>query len=535
MNPGDEGLSPATADTTPPPAGPGAEACCAPAAGPPTAEAVLRWVAAGGPEPWFPSVHAKQTGTPRDSLDEPLTELRLADLVKIVAWVRGVGQGYALTPAGQVALGGGFAFAPPRIRAAAAPPVPAEPVAEDEAAPAAPARDDVIEFRPPVVTPALLIATVLWFFIGLVVAVRVGVPVGEYLWKGDPRVLARLGAVTGPDLLRGEWWRLISSCFVHFGAVHLALNMFVLGGVGPLAELLWGRARTAVVYALSGLAGSCLAMALSPAGEDGAVNMLAGASGAVWGVSTSLLLWLLLFGSYLPPVLAGDLFRRLCVMLALNAAASFLPNVSWQAHLGGGVAGFLTAGLLNAARFGDRRRRLAAAVTLVLLPVVCVSGLLTAMRSSPSWVALRERVAQAEAARRAAEDAAHRQAYNEQASELVPPIAPDHVEPVEQSTVRHLVRAPRGFFETTVVRAKLTVMRAAAARAEAGMSVPPTGVEAVDRRRAQVRAYAAARVREFDLLLAMLDAGGVPDEAAWRAWGDARRDAARLWDEIAKK
>src|SRR5690242_10652790 len=103
MSPGDEPRPPATADSPPPPENPttsGAGPRCAP-----TPEDVLRWVAAGAPEPWFPSAHAKLTGTPRDSLDDPLTELRLADLVKIATWVRGVGQGYVLTPAGQAALG----------------------------------------------------------------------------------------------------------------------------------------------------------------------------------------------------------------------------------------------------------------------------------------------------------------------------------------------------------------------------------------------------------------------------------------------
>jgi membrane associated rhomboid family serine protease len=421
MNPGDEVLSPTAADPTPLPlkklADHGAESRYALAAGAPTAEVVLRWIAASGSEPWFPSVHAKQTGTPRDSLDDPLSELRLAELVKIVTWVRGVGQGYALTPAGQAALADASVFArPPTLSD-----VPPTESAEGEPAPAVPSHADLLDLRPPVVTPALLIATVLWFFVGLVFAVRVGVPAGEYLWTGNPAVLARLGAVTGPDLLRGEWWRLASCCFVHFGAVHLALNMFILGVVGPLAELLWGRGRTAIIYAMSGLAGSCLAMALSPT-VGGGVNTLAGASGAIWGVSTSLLAWMLLFGSRLPPVLARNLFRRLCLMLAMNAGISCLPHISWEAHLGGGLAGFLTAGLLNVARLDDRPRRRAAVVILVLLPVVCVTGLLTAMQSSPDWVALRAREAQSEAARREEQANLHQRASNEQVAARLPRI-----------------------------------------------------------------------------------------------------------------
>ena len=64
------------------------------------------------------------------------------------------------------------------------------------------------------------------------------------------------GAVSGADLLNGEWWRLLTACFVHIGALHLIGNMFALAMMGPLAELLWGRGRLLLIYLASGLAGS---------------------------------------------------------------------------------------------------------------------------------------------------------------------------------------------------------------------------------------------------------------------------------------
>src|SRR5438105_12581100 len=69
----------------------------------PTPESVLKAIAAAS-GPWFPSTYAAQTNIPRDSLDEPLSVLRLAGLVRIDAWVRNVGQGYVLTTHGQSAL-----------------------------------------------------------------------------------------------------------------------------------------------------------------------------------------------------------------------------------------------------------------------------------------------------------------------------------------------------------------------------------------------------------------------------------------------
>src|SRR5688572_18199844 len=76
----------------------------APPDGAPTAADVLRWCAAAAPDLWFPSSFARQSGVPRDSLDEPLWLLRQAGLVHVADWVRGRGQGYAVTPAGQKLL-----------------------------------------------------------------------------------------------------------------------------------------------------------------------------------------------------------------------------------------------------------------------------------------------------------------------------------------------------------------------------------------------------------------------------------------------
>ena len=153
----------------------------------------------------------------------------------------------------------------------------------------------------------------LWFFVCAVVSIRWGLTPTRALSEGHPPVLHRFGAVSGLDLLKGEWWRLISCCFVHFGAFHLVVNMLALAMMGPLAELLWGRGRLVIIYFVSGLAGSALAMALRPD------SVLAGASGAIWGIQMSLFAWLFTFRQRLPPDLVSDWFRRLCVVFALNA------------------------------------------------------------------------------------------------------------------------------------------------------------------------------------------------------------------------
>ncbi|HJZ58850.1 MAG TPA: rhomboid family intramembrane serine protease [Gemmataceae bacterium] len=496
---------------------------------------VLGWIAASGERPWFPSAHARDTGVPRDSLDEPLTELRLAGLVRIAEWVRGAGQGYVVTPEGEIAAKDPASV--DRLRPAPHPAPEPPPAVPNETAtgPAPPARPpEENDLRPPFVTLALIAANLLWFFVGLIIAVRSGISVRAYLTGDAGEVLHRLGAVTAPDLLAGQWWRLLSACFVHVTWYHILLNLFFFGTVGSLAELVWGRWRLGVIYLLSGLAGSCLAMALRPIDADtGAAIPLAGASGAICGVLAALLAWVLLFWSRLPADVARELLRRLVLALVLTAAISFVPglSVSWEGHLGGAVVGFLTAGLLNALRFGDRARKVSAVVLLVALPALCVGGLVAAMESGDSWEPLRaaRRAEEARAAARAAADE-----YNREVVPLLLAVKPAAVGPVEHDAELVIVRGTgRRPDAVAAIRARVDPLRAAAVDAVAKLSGPPTGVEEVDRKRAKARAFTEARVKSFDLLLGLL--AGPDDPAALDAWIESRREAERLWADLGQK
>jgi membrane associated rhomboid family serine protease len=128
----------------------------------------------------------------------------------------------------------------------------------------------------------------------------------------------------------GEWWRLISAAFLHYGPLHLGMNMLVLWFIGPPLEEYFGRWRYLLVYVVSGLAGSAGALIWSP-------NALTvGASGAIWGIMGAAL------------VLEG---RRIWVfggqamgLVVFNLAITFLiPGVSIGGHVGGLVGGGLCA------------------------------------------------------------------------------------------------------------------------------------------------------------------------------------------------
>jgi membrane associated rhomboid family serine protease len=489
-------------------------------------------VAASDDQPWFPSAHAQKAGVPRDSLDEPLTELRLAGLIRVATWVRGAGQGYVLTPEGAAAA------RDPAVVEQIWPSLPGLRPAFDsppdaaEQAPAEPAQSALrpapVNLRPSVVIPVLVILNLLWFFVGLLLAAQSGVATGDYLVGKDLPTLHRLGAVSGPDLLAGQWWRLLACCFVHVGGLHLLMNMVSLGVVGPLVELVWGRWRLLLIYLLSGLAGSCLAMALRPVNPDtGALVVLAGASGAICGVFAALLAWAILFRSYLPTEVARDLFRRLAVVLVLTIGISFVPLVSWEGHLGGGVAGFVAAGLLNVLRFGDRRRKVLATAALLALPVLCVAGLVVAMESGDSWVRVR-------AIRQAVRDQATAETYHREVVPLLNAVRPAAVNPVEEEAQLVLVRSVRRRPpNAAAVRAQVEQLRAVAADAAAKLDALSAGSESLARTLAKARAYVDARVTSLDRLLGLLD--GADGPAAVDAWVASRRDAERLWEEFQSK
>jgi membrane associated rhomboid family serine protease len=169
-------------------------------------------------------------------------------------------------------------------------------------------------------------------------------------------------------ILFGEWWRVFTAAFLHIGPVHLAVNMLALLLFGSELERQLGRWRYLSLYLLSALGGATAIQLLG----DPRVPV-AGASAAIYGLLGALGVLML--------VQRQDL-RGLLTLLAINVFISFLPGVSLLGHLGGLVAGAVTAGILVLTR---RRHALqiaglaSFAVLLVALaltvPTVAVLGL----------------------------------------------------------------------------------------------------------------------------------------------------------------
>lgn len=204
-----------------------------------------------------------------------------------------------------------------------------------------------------------------YVLIALNVIAFLGMSLGGGGLDGRGGTLYSNGALFGPLVAEGEWWRIISAGFLHAGLLHLAFNMYFLYFLGTMLEPVIGRLRFAAIYFVSMLGGSFGALLISP----DAVTV--GASGAVFGLMGAAIL--ALRARNMDPWQSG-----LGITLLLNLGITFLiPNISIGGHIGGLVAGGIVGYFMF--EIAERRRIsmtpvLGACVALgVVLAVGCVA------------------------------------------------------------------------------------------------------------------------------------------------------------------
>lgn len=183
------------------------------------------------------------------------------------------------------------------------------------------------------ITPSLVTINVL-LFLGMLFS-------GISIWNPGVTDLLAWGANHGPLTLHGESWRLFTSTFLHIGALHIALNMYVLWQVGRILERLTGNTGFLILYVASGLIASLASVYVKPE------VISAGASGAVFGSFGALLgfIWRDRDASLR---LLKPLLRGITKIVLLNLLIGFLiPQIDMAAHVGGLLMGLLL-GLLMA-------------------------------------------------------------------------------------------------------------------------------------------------------------------------------------------
>ncbi|MGN8645479.1 rhomboid family intramembrane serine protease [Gracilibacillus sp. HCP3S3_G5_1] len=160
----------------------------------------------------------------------------------------------------------------------------------------------------------------------------------EYIGNGstNPETLIHFGAKYNVGMLDGEWWRLVTSMFLHIGIFHLAVNMLALYFIGTLVERIYGNIRFIIIYFFAGIAGGMASFAFNP-------SIAAGASGALFGLFGALLF----FGQKNPRIFFKTMGTNVIFIIILNIIFGLaVPQVDNGAHIGGLIGGFIASGIV---------------------------------------------------------------------------------------------------------------------------------------------------------------------------------------------
>lgn len=132
----------------------------------------------------------------------------------------------------------------------------------------------------------------------------------------------------------GEYYRLVSSIFLHVGIFHFLFNMYALYIIGPQIESFYGRFKYFLIFILSGISGSILSISFNTN------TVSAGASGAIFGLMGALLYFGYYYRNYLGSVIKSQIIPIILLNLVIGFSFSGIDNA---AHIGGLVGGVLSA------------------------------------------------------------------------------------------------------------------------------------------------------------------------------------------------
>lgn len=172
-----------------------------------------------------------------------------------------------------------------------------------------------------IVTPVLILVNVLVFALTALES--------RSLTNNHISDVFQAGSIISPLVAGGEWWRLITSGFLHFGFLHLAMNMLALWVLGRDLERLLGAGRYLTLYGLSVLGGGAAVFAWSSPDVQ-----TAGASGAVYGLLGAIVVAALRLKLHLGSI---------ALIIGLNFFLTIQFGFSLMGHLGGIVVGLLVA------------------------------------------------------------------------------------------------------------------------------------------------------------------------------------------------
>lgn len=165
---------------------------------------------------------------------------------------------------------------------------------------------------------------------------------GADIVKPAADVLLYWGGNATSEVQRGQWWRMVSSTFLHSGILHLTMNMVGLWIIGQTVERIYGYRPYLMIYLGSAIAGSALSLHFA---AQKAVSV--GASGAVFGVAGALLVAVYQHRNTLPKIFGKQNLTGIGFFVFYSLAQGFTNSgIDNGAHIGGLLAGTVMAYIL---------------------------------------------------------------------------------------------------------------------------------------------------------------------------------------------
>lgn len=173
--------------------------------------------------------------------------------------------------------------------------------------------------------------------------------------------LIKYGANYNPAIIDGEWWRIISSMFLHIGLLHVFMNMLALYYLGTTVERIYGSVRFLIIYMSAGIGGGLASFAFTS-------TVSAGASGALFGLLGALLF----FGVMNKKLFFQTMGKGIIVLIGLNLIFGFsVPQIDNSAHIGGLITGFIAAIIV----FLPKKKKIAYQLGAFICYLIIVWGL----------------------------------------------------------------------------------------------------------------------------------------------------------------
>jgi len=149
--------------------------------------------------------------------------------------------------------------------------------------------------------------------------------------------LVLFGAKVNSLIEAGQYWRLVTSMFIHIGFTHLLFNTYALFVLGIFSERMYGHGKFLVIYIFSGIIGALFSFIFSP-------KISAGASGAIFGLLGSILV----YGWQKRFFWRSGLIYNIFIILAINMAFGIItPGIDNFAHFGGFIGGIIISYIIK--------------------------------------------------------------------------------------------------------------------------------------------------------------------------------------------